>query len=173
MQKNAAGPASRKQVSRLDRETEGLSKYLTFVLDEERFGAAIDSVREILEVGAVVHIPGTPDHLYGAINLRGAAVPVIDLRRKFGMRAKERTVDTRIIIMEIAFDGERALVGALADAVEEVFELEPGESKDAPRIGTCIKPEFIRGIASLHDRFVHVLDLTTLFSRQELATAAS
>src|SRR5512139_3658576 len=100
------------------------TQYLTFKLDEEIFALDVAKVREILEYSAVTKVPQTPDFMRGVINLRGSVVPVIDLRLKFGMSATEQTVNTCIIVMEIAIDQETAIVGALADSVQEVLELE-------------------------------------------------
>ena len=79
----------------------------------------------------------------GVINLRGSVVPVVDMRLKFGMHATEKTVNTCIIIVEISLDGETTVLGALADSVQEVMDLEPDQIEPAPRIGTRLRTDFI------------------------------
>ncbi|MFV0422719.1 chemotaxis protein CheW [Oleidesulfovibrio sp.] len=144
------------------------NQYFTFVLDDELFALTIDSIREVLELPHITRIPRTPDFMRGVINLRGHAVPVIDLRRKFGMAAVQDTVDTCIIIVEVQFDDELAIVGALADGVREVVDIMPDHIEPAPRMGTAIRPEYIKGIARHDNAFVMLLDAERLFSLAEL-----
>src|SRR5512134_491620 len=115
------------------------AQYLTFRLSEEVFALDITQVREVLDYTAITRVPRMPEFMRGVINLRGAVVPVVDLRRKFGMPATERTVNTCIIIVELSLEGERTVLGALADAVQEVIELGPGQIEPAPRIGTAVR----------------------------------
>jgi purine-binding chemotaxis protein CheW len=105
----------------------------------------------------------------GVINLRGRAVPVVDLRLKFGMGRTEKTVNTCIIITEVEQDGEKQVVGALADSVQEVFELEQEAIEPAPRMGTSIRAEFIKGMGRRDERFIIILDVNRVFSSEELA----
>ena len=88
------------------------------------------------------------------INLRGSVVPVVDMRLKFGMAETEKTVNTCIIVMEIDLESETAVVGALADSVQEVLELEPEQIEPAPRIGTKLNTEFLVGMGK-HDDNLH------------------
>jgi purine-binding chemotaxis protein CheW len=145
-----------------------LNQYLTFNLDEELYALDIASVREILEMTFITRIPRVPEFMRGVINLRGRAVPVVDLRLKFGMGRTEKTVDTCIIITEVDLDGEKLVVGALADSVQEVVEIVPEAIEPAPRMGTSIRSEFIRGMGRHGERFIIVLDASRVFSSQEL-----
>ncbi|MCP4218063.1 MAG: chemotaxis protein CheW, partial [bacterium] len=104
----------------------------------------------------------------GVINLRGGVVPVVDLRLKFGMSQIAQTVDTCIIIVEITIDNEQTLLGALADQVREVMELEPGQIEPPPKIGTRLDTEFITGMGKQNDEFIILLDIEKIFSLQEL-----
>ena len=106
---------------------EQVSQYLTFRLDEEVFALEISQVREVLDYTQITRVPRMPQFMRGVINLRGSVVPVVDLRLKFGMAATERTVNTCIIIAEVLLGGERTLLGALADSVQEVIDLEAGQ----------------------------------------------
>ena len=107
---------------------EQTAQYLTFRLGEEVFALDIAQVREVLDYTAITRVPRMPEFMRGVINLRGSVVPVVDLRLKFGMAMTERTVNTCIIIAEVAIGGERTLLGALADSVQEVSILRRGRS---------------------------------------------
>ena len=155
-------------------EQEGQSnQYLTFKLADEVFALDIAKVREVLDFAMVTKVPQTPDFMCGVINLRGSVVPVVDMRLKFGMAKTEKTVNTCIIIVEIALDGETAILGALADSVQEVLDLEPDRIEPAPRIGTHLNTEFIRGMGKREEQFIIILDIDRVFSLAELAAVAT
>ena len=145
------------------------TQYLTFKLGDEVFALDISKVREVLDYTAITKVPQTPDFMRGVINLRGNVVPVVDLRLKLGMSATERTVNTCIIITEVVVDDDTVILGALADSVQEVMDLEPDHIEPAPKIGTKLKTEFIRGMGKQNDRFIIILDIDKVFSSDELA----
>ncbi len=144
-------------------------QYLTFRLGEEVFALDVSHVREILEFTTVTKVPRTPEYMSGVINLRGSVVPVLDMRLKFGLAKTEKTVDTCIIVVEVSFDEENTIIGALVDSVQEVFELEPDQIEPAPRIGTHLRTEFIKGMGKRDERFIILLDIDKVFSSGELA----
>ena len=144
------------------------NQYLTFTLDDEVFGLAIGKVREVLDFETVTRVPQTPAYMRGVINLRGSVVPVMDMRLKFGMTKTVKTVNTCIIIAEINIDGETTVLGALADSVKEVLDLEPHEIEPAPKIGTKLNTEFIRGMGKHNEEFIIILDIDKVFSADEL-----
>ncbi len=146
------------------------TQYLTFTLEEEVFAIDIGKVREVLDYTAVTRVPQTPEFLCGVINLRGNVVPVMDMRQKLGMSATEKRVNTCIIILEILVDEETTILGSLADSVREVLDLEPGQIEPAPRIGTRLDVDFIRGMGKQGDGFVMILDIDKIFSTDQLAT---
>jgi purine-binding chemotaxis protein CheW len=146
------------------------NQYLTFKLDEEIFALDVAKVREILEYTSITKVPQTPDFMRGVINLRGSVVPVVDLRLKFGMTATEQHVNTCIIVTEIDMDNEILLLGALADSVQEVDEMEPGQIEAAPHIGTRLNIEFIKGMGKKGGNFVMILDIDKVFTSVELET---
>jgi purine-binding chemotaxis protein CheW len=96
-------------------------------------------------------------------------VPVVDMRLKFGMTKTEQSVNTCIIIVEISIEGETTVLGALADAVQEVVELGAEQIEPAPRIGTRLRTEFIRGMGKKDDHFIIILDIDKVFSADELS----
>jgi purine-binding chemotaxis protein CheW len=146
------------------------TQYLTFKLDEEVFALDVAKVREILEYTTVTKVPRTPDFMRGVINLRGSVVPVIDLRLKFGMSRTEQTVNTCIIVTEVGMDDETILLGALADSVQEVNEMEPEQIEAAPHVGTRLNTDFIKGMGKQDSNFVMILDIDKVFSGDELST---
>ena len=143
-------------------------QYLTFKLDNEVFALDVATVREVLDFTTVTRIPRTPEFMRGVINLRGGVVPVVDLRLAFGMSVTEKTVNTCIIVMEVRLEGETSIIGALADSVEEVIDLEPEQIEPAPTIGTAIKTDFIRGMGKRESDFLMILDIDRVFSPDQL-----
>jgi purine-binding chemotaxis protein CheW len=147
------------------------SQYLTFKLEDEVFALDISKVREVLDFTNVAKVPQTPEFMLGVINLRGSVVPVVDMRLKFGMSRTEKTVNTFIIIVEVEIDGETTILGALADSVQEVMDLDPDQIEPAPRIGTRLKTVFIKGMGKRDTQFIIILDIDKVFSADELAMA--
>jgi purine-binding chemotaxis protein CheW len=144
------------------------AQYLTFTLAEEVFALDIGKVREVLDFTGVTRVPRTPEFMCGVINLRGNVVPVVDMRRKFGMSVTEKGVNTCIIIIEVTVDYETTVLGAMADSVQEVLDLEPDQIEPPPRIGTKLNIEFIRGMGKRDEGFVMILDVDKVFSADEL-----
>lgn len=144
------------------------NQYLTFKLDGETFALAIAKVREVLDFSSVTRVPGTPPYMRGVINLRGGVVPVMDLRLKFGMAKTEKTVNTCIIIVEIELEGELTVLGVLADSVQEVLDLSADQIEPAPRMGTKLRTEFIRGMGKHGEALLIILDIDKVFSALEL-----
>jgi len=147
-------------------------QFLTFSLDGEVFALEIDRVREVMDFTAVTRVPCTPDYMRGVINLRGLVVPVVDLRLKLGMSRTEKSVNTCIIITEVTVDGETQVIGAMADSVQEVLDLEPAQIEPPPRIGTHLNTEFLKGMGKHNDQFVIILDMDRSFSVEDLALEA-
>jgi purine-binding chemotaxis protein CheW len=147
----------------------GSNKYLTLTLGQEWFALDIYSVREILDMTEITRVPHMPRYMPGLVNVRGGAVPVIDLRLKFGMEAAERTVHTRIVILEIPLDnGDHITVGAIADSVRDVLELAQEDMDAPPRMGTRVDTRFLQGIGKNNGHFLLVLDVARVFSTDEV-----
>ncbi len=145
-------------------------QYLTFKLENEIFATDVAKVREVLDLTTITSIPRTPPFMRGVINLRGSVVPVVDLRLCFDMSKTESTRNTCIVVVEVLLDNESTIIGALADSVEEVIDLEPEQIQPAPRIGTQIRTEFINGMGKRDAQFIMILDIDKVFSAEELAT---
>ena len=143
-------------------------QYLTFRLGNEIFATDVAKVREVLDLTQITAIPRTPDFMAGVINLRGTVVPVVDFRLCFGMSKTETTHNTCIVVVEVLLDGETTVIGALADSVEEVVDLEPDQIEAAPRIGTQVRTDFIRGMGRRDTQFIMILDIDRVFSAEQL-----
>lgn len=144
--------------------------YLSFSLGEEVFAASVAKVIEILEVPKITKVPKSPAYMRGVVNLRGSVLPVIDTRLKFGMTASTDTVNTCIMVLSVQIDSESFVLGALVDAVQEVFEISQTDIKPAPRIGSKYKSEFIEGMVKANEQFIMMLNLNKVFSSDELIT---
>jgi purine-binding chemotaxis protein CheW len=148
-------------------------QYLTFALGEEVFALETGSVREVIELVSVTRIPKTPPFMRGVINLRGHAVPVVDLRVKFDMPKVADTVNTCIIIVDVELEGENCYMGAIVDSVREVFEMTSDQINPPPRMGTSIRADFIRGMGKQNEEFIMILDIGRVFSAEELQVLRS
>lgn len=147
------------------------NQYLTFTLEDEVFALEIDKVREVLDFTTVTKVPRAPSYMRGVINLRGNVVPVMDMRRKLAMEGAMVSVNTCIIITEVLVGCETMVLGAMADSVQEVLDLEPDQVNPPPSMGTGIENDFIRGIGKRGDQFVMILDIDRVFSGYELSVA--
>ena len=140
------------------------ARILTVRLGGEVFAIPASIVREILDVGRVTPVPTAPAFVCNLINVRGRVVPLADLRLRFGMPAAEPTMDTRIVVLEVAIEGEPTTVAVLADKVYEVTQLDEVVSTDVPRIGSRWRPEFVAAIGRRNGQFVMVLDVDKVFA---------
>ena len=147
-----------------------MRQYLTFKLGDEIFALDVAKVREVLDFTSVTRVPRTPAFMRGVINLRGSVVPVVDLRLTFGMTSTQKTVNTCIVVVEVTLDGESVVVGALADSVEEVIDLEPDQIEPPPTNGASVRTEFIQGIGKRETGFLIILDIDGVFSAAELGS---
>ncbi len=150
-------------------DTAAATQYLTLTVGEEVFALEIGKVREVFDYSTITKVPRMPDFMLGVINLRGNVVPVVDMRRKLGMPAGERTKDTCIVIVELILDGEPTQMGALADSVREVVNLTPDQIAPPPRLGSRLPTEFIKGMGRQDDKFMIILDIDLILSSDELA----
>jgi len=148
------------------------SQYLTFMLGGEMLAIGILAIREIIEYGRPTALPMMPRHMRGVINLRGAAVPVVDLSARFGRAATEASRRTCFVIVETAGGAGTQVVGVLVDAVNEVLEIPPAEIEPAPAFGTCMPGGFIAGMGKVRGGFVTILNLDHVLSAGEIDECA-
>lgn len=146
-----------------------ITQYMTFKLGDELFAINVAQVREVLEVSQITKVPTAPEYMRGVVNVRGKAIPVVDLRLRFGLPKGSDTVHTRIIVMELEIDGEPTVLGGIADSVHEVIEFEPGNVNPPPRIAMRWRAEFIQGMGRRGDDFIIILDVNAVFSSDDVA----
>ncbi len=154
-------------------ESSNANQFLTFTLDDEHYAIGVAKVREVLEHTKITKLPRTAHFMKGIINLRGQGVPVIDLRLKFGLPETPLTKDTSIIVMEVDSLEGKVVVGALADSVHEVVDIEDSAIEPAPRFGTRLAAEFIRGVGKKDDGFIIILDIDRIFNAEEITALSS
>jgi len=148
---------------------ENINQYLTFTLDGDVYAIDVSKVYEVVEFTSITRVPNTPQYMRGVINLRGSVVPVIDVRLKFGLSITEKTVDTCIIVLEVSIEDDKVILGALADSVQEVIELDAKNIEPPPRIGTKFKTDYLKGIGRRDDEFIILLDIDRIMSREEMS----
>jgi len=144
------------------------SQYMTFKLGDELFAINVSQVREVLEVQQITKVPTAPVYMRGVVNVRGQAIPVVDLRQRFGLPSVPDNINTRVIVMELNIDGETAVIGGLADSVHEVIELEEGNINPPPRIAMRWRTDFILGMGKRGEEFIIILNVNAVFSSEEL-----
>jgi len=149
-----------------------VASYITFKLGDELFAIDVAGVREVLDLSEITRVPSAPAYLRGVVNVRGSAIPVVDLRRKFGLSPAPDTVSSRIVVLELELDGELTVVGGLADSVHEVLELERSQIHEPPRIAMRWRAELIEGLGRKADQFIIVLDIARMFASEETLLAA-
>jgi purine-binding chemotaxis protein CheW len=130
----------------------------------ETFAIDAGMVREIVDHMPETIVPGAPLMVPGLANFRGRVIPLADLHREFGFEATHDSLDSRVIVIELMFDGETTLVGLKADKVHEVTMLERAAAEMPPRVGMRWRPDFIRCIAKRGGDFIIVPDLEKVFA---------
>ncbi|MCL5268226.1 MAG: chemotaxis protein CheW [Bacteroidetes bacterium] len=146
-----------------NQSNETIYQLVSFVVEDEEFGVDILKVQEIIRTVEITRVPKSPEFVEGVINLRGKIVPVIDLRRRFGIEKRERDNETRIIVVELT----DKVVGFLVDKVKEVIRVEKSIIEPPPELTTSISSNYITGVAKLQDRLLILLDLDKVLSGEE------
>ena len=154
---------SKSSVTRADKSVvESSEQYLTFMLAGEEYGVDILRVQEIKGWDKVTRIPHTPDYVLGVINLRGAVVPIIDLRRRFGLEAIAFGPTTVVIVLRIMSGRDERTVGIVVDAVSEVYNVNPADSKPPPDVCGGIDTVFVKALATIEEKMLILLDIDRL-----------
>ena len=147
-------------------------QYLTYFLADEEYGINIKKVKEIIEYTAITKVPKVPRWIRGVINLRGNVVPVVDLAVRFGLEERPITKTTCIIIVEVQQEAEKAVMGLIADAVNQVIGLRAEEIEQPPAFGTRIRLEYLAGMGKLGKKFALILNIDRVLSASELLTVS-
>ena len=146
------------------RRDDELLQLVTFSTGDEEFGVDILRVQEIIRTMAITKVPKAPEFVEGVINLRGKVIPIIDLRRRFGLQPKSHDKHTRIIVIEI----NTMIVGFVVDAVSEVLRIPASTVEPPPPVVSGLESEYISGVGKLEDRLLILLDLDRLLSRADI-----
>ena len=149
------------------------SQYLTFELGDEMFAVGTLNVREIIEYGPITSVPLLPPSIRGVINLRGAAVPVLDLGVRFRGERTVQTSRTCFVILEVQTDNVRKPVGIIVDADSEVLEIADQAIEPSLNFGTDVRADFLLGIGKLDSGFVLLLDIGRVLSLEQVDVLAN
>jgi purine-binding chemotaxis protein CheW len=150
------------------KKTAAANQFLTFSLGQEEYGIELLKVQEIKGYSAITPIPNTPGHIKGVMNLRGAVIPIVDLRMRFGMDAIEYTQFNVIIVINAG----AKVIGLLVDAVSDVLNVGPDDVRPSPDFGSHADTHFISGMASSGDKVAVLLDIEALLSEADLKLGA-
>ncbi|MBI3579895.1 MAG: chemotaxis protein CheW [Ignavibacteriales bacterium] len=140
-----------------------LLQLVSFTIGEEEFGVDILKVQEINRMVEVTRVPNAPEYVDGVINLRGKVLPIIDLRRRFGMQRKEHDKNTRIVVVELG----GKVIGFVVDAVSEVLRIPRSVTEAPPSIVGGVNAEYITAVGKLEDRLLILLDLERVLVEEE------
>ena len=146
-------------------------KYLTFKLDVEEFGLEILKVQEIIKMMDITRVPRTPPYVRGVINLRGKVIPVVDLRLKFAMEARNNTDKTCVIVVAVRRGGGSVVMGIIVDEVSEVLDVAGASIEPAPEFGGAVDTSFILGMGKIGERVVTLMDVDRVLSGEDVDAA--
>lgn len=137
-----------------------LLQLVSFVVGTEEFAIPILSVQEINRMMPITRVPQSPPFIEGVINLRGKIIPVMDLRKRFGLARQDATSDARIIVVEVA----SRVIGFMVDRVNEVLRINADIVEPPPSMVCGIESDYVQGVGKLQDRLLILLSLDRLFS---------
>ncbi len=136
-----------------------LFSFLTFQLDDETFAVDVGNVTEILDMQKITRIPKTPEYLCGVINLRGNVIPIIDLRQKMSKTVNPNTLRTAIIVLQLNLKNKLRTIGAIADMVSDVVQIQAHTIKPLPDLGSKYNPDFVQGMVKIGEKFIMLLNI--------------
>ena len=143
-------------------------QFLSFILGNEQYAVDILKVQEIRSWEPVSRIPNVPSHEKGVVNLRGAIVPVIDLRDKFNLGHAEYTPMTVVVILQTEVEGKNRIMGVVVDAVSNVIDIDKTTIQSPPEFGTKVSTEYINGLAAVDEQMVMLLDVDKLLKLDDV-----
>ncbi|WAR46549.1 chemotaxis protein CheW [Methylomonas rapida] len=152
---NEAEPSSKKVQSTS-------AQFLSFTLGKEEYGVDILRVQEIRSWEPVSRIPNVPAYEKGVVNLRGAIVPIIDLRERFGLGRSHYTPLTVVVVLQAQIRDKTRVMGVVVDAVSDVIDVDKKSIQSSPNFGAKVSTEFITGLVSVNQRMVMLLDVDKL-----------
>ena len=144
---------------------ETADQFLTFLIADEEYGIEILKVQEIKSWGSYTPLPKSPDYVLGVINLRGAIVPIVDLRCCFGIPSAEYTATTAVIIVRTGDDEHERIIGLVVDSVSEVYHLAPEAIQEASETSSSEKSTYVRGFGQIEDKLVILVNLDPIITQ--------
>ncbi|MGB1125779.1 MAG: chemotaxis protein CheW [Phycisphaeraceae bacterium] len=150
-----------------------LLQLVSFVVGAEEYAIPILAVQEINRMMDITRVPQSPAFVEGVINLRGKVIPVVDLRKRFGMEIKDSTGDERIIVVEVQGETDARVIGFTVDKVNRVLRIGSDIVEPAPSMASGADSEYVQGVGKLDEGLLILLSLDKLFSQRELELAAS
>jgi len=144
---------------------EGLTKFVTFFLDEEEYALPVSQVREIKRVGEITRVPNAPHHIRGVMNLRGRIVPVLELKKRLQLGEAAIDIDSRIVVVE---QGNRML-GLMVDRVSQVMNIAAEQIDKAPEVVVQVNENYLKGVGKLDERMIILLDLDQIIGKEVAA----
>jgi purine-binding chemotaxis protein CheW len=153
---------------------DGAQQYLTFLLAGEEYGVDILRVQEIKGWDSVTPIPNTPKYIRGVINLRGTIVPIIDLRLRFNLEQLEYGPTTVVIMLKVMSESKQGrTMGIVVDGVSDVYNMPDEQIKPSPDFGTAVETDFVKGLATVNEKMVIILDIDHMLNSKELKAMTS
>jgi purine-binding chemotaxis protein CheW len=151
-----------------DKPRAAQGQYLGFFIADEEYAVGILKVKEILQFEAITRVPGMPPTIRGVTNVRGSVVPVIDLAVRFGLPELAVTNRTCIVIVEVDLEGEKTIMGVMADSVSQVIDLDADDIQPPPAFGTRVHMDYLLGMGRSGRKFILILDIDRILSVDEL-----
>jgi purine-binding chemotaxis protein CheW len=149
----------------LNRAQNPVIQLVGFRLDNEDYAIAITKIQEIILMKPITRIPQVPDFIEGLINLRGSVIPIVNLRKRFGLPPREIDDETRTIVVNV----HEKTVGCVVDAVTQVMRINRDQIQPPPLGVMAVNHQYLAGLAKLDDRLMIILDIDKLFQAEELA----
>ena len=147
------------------------NQYLTFLLGDEEYGVDILRVQEIRGWDSVTTIPNAPAFIKGVINLRGTIVSILDLRERFGIESVDYNELTVVVVLRVKGEGKDRIMGVVVDAVSEVYHIAENDLKDPPDLGYAINMDYMKGMATVDNKMISILDIDQLMSLKDIDDA--
>lgn len=147
-----------------------INTFLSFIIDNEYFAVNVGKVLEVLQKQKVTRVPNVTDDIVGVTNFRGEIIPVFETRTRFGLPNRETNDKYVIIVLEITVNSTKSIIGAMADRVKDVINIEENDILAVPKMSNKIKEELISGIYKQKEDFIMLLDVDKMFSEQEIQT---
>ena len=141
---------------------------VNFDLATESYGVDIGAVREIIRLQEITNVPRTPEFVEGVINLRGKVIPVVDIRKRFGLPVGDQSAENRIVVVDIGGQD----IGVIVDAVNEVLRIFSDSVEPPSSVITTADSDYLMGIAKVDDKLLILLDLESVLSAEERAVLA-